>query len=131
MPYSLHTLDERTIEVRYTGVVGYFERAEAVERAAGALREAQADRLLVDFTDATPVEEDKANRADFIARTITHLAIPTARVALVGVSSVFAFPAELACEIRHIPTRKFDTRAEALDWLALDTIEVTNLSKTP
>ncbi|MUV14314.1 hypothetical protein [Noviluteimonas gilva] len=131
MPYSLQSLDARTIEVRYTGVVGYFERAEAVERAAGAMRAAEADRLLVDFTHATPVEEDKANRADFIARTITHLAIPTARVALVGVSSVFAFPAELACEIRHIPSRKFDTRAEALEWLALDVIEVTNLSKTP
>ena len=131
MPYSLHTLDPRTIEVRYAGVVGYLERAEAVERAAGAMRAAEADRLLVDFTHATPVEEDKANRADFIARTITHMAIPTARVALVGVSSVFAFPAELACEIRHIPARTFDTRAEALAWLALETIEVTNLSKTP
>ena len=105
MPYSIQALDARTIEVRYAGVVGYFERAQAVESAARQLRDTQADRLLVDFTQATPVEEDKANRADFIARTITHMAIPTARVALVGVPSVFAFPAELACEIRHIPAR--------------------------
>ncbi len=130
MPWSIQSLDARTIEVRYTGVVGYFERAQAVERAARELREAKADRLLVDFTHATPVEEDKANRADFIARTITHLAIPTARVALVGVPSVFAFPAQLACEIRHIPARMFETRAQALEWLALEAIEVAP-AKTP
>lgn len=130
MPYSIQALDARTIEVRYTGVVGYFERAQAVESAARQLRDTQADRLLVDFTQATPVEEDKANRADFIARTITHMTIPTARVALVGVPSVFAFPAQLACEIRHIPARMFDTRGEALEWLARESIDEAP-AKTP
>ncbi|MGO4552028.1 hypothetical protein AB4059_13145 [Lysobacter sp. 2RAF19] len=130
MPHSIHTLDDSTIEVRYTGVVGYLERAQAVEVAARALLAEKADRLLIDFTHATPVEEDKANRADFIARTITHLAIPTARVALVGIPTVFAFPTELACEIRHIPARTFDTRAEALEWLGRETL-VAAPAKTP
>lgn len=130
MPHTIQMLDASTLEVRYTGVVGYFERAQAVEDVARMLQDARADRLLVDFTNATPVEEDKANRADFIARTITHLAIPTARVALVGISSVFAFPTELACEIRHIPSRVFDTRAEALEWLARASLEAAT-AKAP
>lgn len=120
MPHALHTLDRRTIEVRYEGVVGYAERAIAIVSATLALNAAGADRLLVDFSGATAIEEDKAHRADFIARTITHLTIADARVALVGVPAEFAWPAELACEIRHVPARRFDARDEALAWLAAE-----------
>lgn len=120
MPHTLDALDEKTVEVRYTGEVGYAERADAVEAAAQLMQATGRDRMLVDFTRAVPFEEDQANRADFIARTITHLAIPGARVAFIGVPAVFAWPAELACEIRHIPARTFDTRDEALAWLELE-----------
>ena len=120
MPYSFHFPDARTIDLRYTGVVGYAERAIAVEQGADLLKANGGDRLLVDFTHASVIEEDKAHRADFIARTITHFTFVDTRVALVGVPAEFAWPAELACEIRHIPARTFDTREEALAWLALE-----------
>ncbi|KGQ18498.1 hypothetical protein LF41_523 [Lysobacter dokdonensis DS-58] len=124
MPHTLHHPDPRTVEVRYTGVVGYAERTLAVEHTAREAHARQADRLLIDFTSCATIEEDKAHRADYIARTITLFTMKNARVALVGVPAEFAWPAELACEIRHIPARTFDTREDALEWLALDRVEL-------
>ena len=123
MPHTFKALDDRTFELRYTGVVGYAERIQAINAVTDALKAGHADRLLIDFTQATAIEEDRSLRADFIARAITHLTIEGARVALVGIAANYAWPAELACEIRHIPARRFDTREDARAWLAAEDID--------
>lgn len=123
MPHVIRALDDRTVELHYSGVVGYLERAQAVDDVAQALKAGHADRLLSDFTQATTIEEDRAVRADFIAHMITHLDIRGARVAFVGLGMEHGWPAELACEIRHIPARRFDSREEALAWLAAEEID--------
>ena len=106
-----------TVLVEYTGLVGYRERAMAVARAVERLERSGAHLLLVDFTRAVLAEEGAAERADYIARAIVALNAGVARVALVAVPHAHAWPAELACEVHHVPTNEFPDRASAMQWL--------------
>lgn len=117
MAYCLKPLDESTILLTYAGLVGYLERAKALPRAVDRMRHTGAKNLLVDFTHAVVVEEGAAERADFIACAITAFSVPNAKVAFVGVSRSIAWPAELACQVRHVPAIVFPDLESAVDWL--------------
>jgi hypothetical protein len=118
MAYSIKLLDSDALLLEYAGLVDCGERAEAITAAARRVSATGADRLLIDFTRAVAVDGDRAERVDFIARAITAWPGSGIRVAFVNGPRSFAWPVEMACDVRNIPIREFDSHAQAMAWLA-------------
>jgi len=123
MPHTVHFKDG-VIDVRYTGEVGYTERASALKEvietaAAIGLR---APIVLGDFSNAVAYEENPGARADFIATVITTPWREGSRVALVNLSEAGARPAKSASDVRGPLVQTFANRNDALAWLVGDRV---------
>lgn len=89
----------------------------ALPEAARRLTDGALHKLLIDFSDAEPVEEEEGARRDFIAVAIAAPWPDKVRIASVGLSPRSAKPVELASVVRELDLRAFESADEALSWL--------------
>ena len=106
------------IELRYTGVVDYAARMDALDDTAALVRESGVRRILADYTQATLGDAgDNAARQDYLSKAISAAPLEEAQVALIGLPPDHARAAELAGVVRNMQVRHFNDAAEALAWL--------------
>lgn len=110
------------IELRYSGLVDYAARMNAVDEVAALVRDSGVRRILADYTQATPGNpSDHAGRQDYLSKAISAEPLQDAHVALIGLDAANARAAELAGAVRNIQVRHFSDEASALAWLRLET----------
>lgn len=118
MGHRIGPHDARILRVDYFGNVGHHERAEAVVAAAHRMARDGINRLLVDFTAATVVEEHDGSRADFLARAIMAPWPASTRIAPLNAPPFALQGSLIAGTSRGLLVRGFESEEAAVAWLA-------------
>jgi len=121
MGHALEQLGPNAFAVRYSGTVPYTERCEALDLVSAAFDPGSGQRrLLIDFSDATPIEENAGHRVDFIARVVALPNLDDCNVAIVGdLCKEHLHPISLGCAMRGLRLRLFKDETRALSWLGM------------
>lgn len=110
--------DARLFEVRYVGALDYARRERAVEETQRRLKDGWVKQLLVDFSEALPVEGADAPGVESFRKALLRSTFPRGmRVAFLDAPESIAEPAMALARALNFRSRRFHDRNHALAWL--------------
>lgn len=121
----MHTIgclpeDPTVIEVRYVGDITDAERLQTLLESLQYVRECRP-RVLADFTDARMLGDDPGARLEYVGIVNKLPDLRNGMIAFVGARPLVATDhLQALATARGFRYRKFDARAEAVEWLLGD-----------
>ncbi|KGQ19785.1 hypothetical protein LF41_2287 [Lysobacter dokdonensis DS-58] len=111
--------DARLFEVRYVGPLDYAMRTRAVEAAQRRLKDGWVKQILIDFSDAWPVEPADPEQVEQFRKTLARATYPRgARIAFLNPPGEYDDDAiQVGRVSAHFVGRRFRDRRHALAWL--------------